>query len=186
LGWAFHYGIGVTQSYKKSFEWYKRAAMQGYACAEYNLGNAYSEGCGVKKNPRLAVKWWQKAAKQNDAFAQNNLGNAYEDATGVRKNISKARAFFAASAKQGDVIAQFNLARFKLATGPRSVAQMKFKAIIPKLKKQAQANDYNALLCLSDCAFFGWGMALDKKKAARWSRMAEVRRDKPVRGHGLN
>jgi TPR repeat protein len=42
--------------------WYKKAANQGYAEAQFNLGIAYTIGKGVLKDYKQAVYWYQKAA----------------------------------------------------------------------------------------------------------------------------
>ncbi|MCK5097449.1 MAG: SEL1-like repeat protein, partial [Desulfobacteraceae bacterium] len=43
---------------------YKRAAEQGYAKAQYNLGAMYDKGIGVPQNRNKAAYWYRKAAKQ--------------------------------------------------------------------------------------------------------------------------
>ena len=70
-------GQGVKQDYFKAVEWYQKAAEQGLAHAQYNLGVMYEEGRGVKQDYIKAVEWWQKAAEQGHSYAQNNLGNMY-------------------------------------------------------------------------------------------------------------
>ena len=55
-------------------KWYRKAAEQGSAKAQYNLGVMYAEGTGVLKNDAKAVKWYRKAADQGDATAQLHLG----------------------------------------------------------------------------------------------------------------
>jgi TPR repeat protein len=44
--------------------WYQKAADQGYAEAQSNLGIAYAFGKGVLKDDKQAVYWYQKAADQ--------------------------------------------------------------------------------------------------------------------------
>lgn len=43
LGKCYFEGIGVTKDYNKAIEWYKEAAEQGYAIAQYNLGVYYAK-----------------------------------------------------------------------------------------------------------------------------------------------
>ena len=52
---------------------YRKAAEQGKAIAQYNLGYCYEKGLGVVKDPTEAVKWYRKAAEQGDAAAQAAL-----------------------------------------------------------------------------------------------------------------
>jgi uncharacterized protein len=42
--------------------WFRKAADQGYAEAQYNLGLMYEDGRGVPQDHAEAVKWWGKAA----------------------------------------------------------------------------------------------------------------------------
>jgi hypothetical protein len=41
--------------------WYQKAANQGYAKAQYNLGVMYANDKGVLKDAKQAVYWYQKA-----------------------------------------------------------------------------------------------------------------------------
>jgi TPR repeat protein len=41
-------GLGVPQDYTEATKWYRKAAEQGDAKAQYNLGYMYNDGCGVK------------------------------------------------------------------------------------------------------------------------------------------
>jgi len=95
--------------YKQAVVWYRKAAEQGDAGAQVNLGNAYDFGEGVQKNAKQAVAWYRKSAEQGHVRAQVNLGNAYDFGEGVRKNAKQAVAWYRKSAEQGHAIAQFNL-----------------------------------------------------------------------------
>ena len=64
-------------------KWYRLAAEQGYADAQYSVGVLYDKGQGVPKNDKTAVKWYRLAAEQGNAYAQNNLGVMYEKGQGV-------------------------------------------------------------------------------------------------------
>jgi TPR repeat protein len=69
----YEVGMGVEKNPKEVFKWYKKAAEQGHAKAQHNLGFMYVTGKGVKQNKILAYKWWLKAAKQGESTAQRNL-----------------------------------------------------------------------------------------------------------------
>lgn len=51
----------------------KKAAEQGDAQAQFNLGNCYAKGEGVSKDLKEAVKWWCRAADQGHAKAKEAL-----------------------------------------------------------------------------------------------------------------
>ena len=54
--------------------WYRRAAEQGNARAQRNLGWMFQYGRGVTKDDSQAVLWYRKSAEQGNASAQRNLG----------------------------------------------------------------------------------------------------------------
>ena len=66
-------GEDVQQDYKQAFYWFQKAAHQGNAKAQYNLGAFYINGYGVPKDIRQGVYWLQKAANQGDQDAQKIL-----------------------------------------------------------------------------------------------------------------
>ncbi len=70
-------GEGVPQDYAKAMQWYQKAANQGDADAQFNLGVMYYEGEGAPQDYAKALQWYQKAANQGDAQAQYNLGFMY-------------------------------------------------------------------------------------------------------------
>ena len=55
--------------------WFRKAANQGHAAAQYNLGNAYYFSEGVSADETQAVYWWRKAAEQGHRMAINSLSN---------------------------------------------------------------------------------------------------------------
>jgi hypothetical protein len=73
---------------------YRKAAEQGDAEAQYNLGEAYYEGDGGSQDYAQAVMWWLKAAEQGWAAAQYQLGCAYSAGEGVPKDYVKAHMWF--------------------------------------------------------------------------------------------
>ena len=67
-----------------------KAAKQGDAFAQFNLGVMYYNGDGVPQDYSEAAKWYRKAAEQGHAKAQSNLGVMYADGKGVPKDYVKA------------------------------------------------------------------------------------------------
>ena len=61
--------VGKTADFRTAAEWYEKAAGQGYADAQYNLGYMYRNGKGVTKDKAKAVEWYTKAAEQGNQFA---------------------------------------------------------------------------------------------------------------------
>ena len=50
-----------------------RAAVEGYASEQYNLGVMYQTGFGLPKDMAKAREWFQKAADQGDVQAKSVL-----------------------------------------------------------------------------------------------------------------
>ena len=69
----------MTKDLGKAAELYQKAAAQGYAGAQNNLGWLYEKGKGVPKDLNKARELYQKAADQGYAAAQNNLARLYQN-----------------------------------------------------------------------------------------------------------
>ncbi len=98
------------QCYREAVKWYRKAAEQGYAKAQYNLGSMYDMGLGVPQDYEEAVKWYRKAAEQGYAESQRRLGYAYERA----KDREEAAKWYQKAAEQGDYFAQLCLDRLNI------------------------------------------------------------------------
>jgi len=53
----YNQGRGVTQDYRAAVKWYKLAAEQGDADAQYNLGWSYANEQGVTRDNTRAYMW---------------------------------------------------------------------------------------------------------------------------------
>ena len=96
---------------KKASEWFHKAAKQGYAPAQFNLGLLYDEFClgDYLKHYDNAAYWYRKAAEQGDYYAQVSLGLLYEYGNGVAKDYKQAVYWFRKAAEQGCHLAQWHL-----------------------------------------------------------------------------
>ena len=63
-GWMYATGRGVPQDDAEAVRWYRLAAEQGDAYAQYNLGLMYRKGEGVPQDDAEAVRWYRLAAEQ--------------------------------------------------------------------------------------------------------------------------
>ena len=63
-------GQGVSQDYEVAIKWYRLAAEQGLADAQFHLGDMYFNGRGVPQDYEAAEKWYRLAAKQGNFLAQ--------------------------------------------------------------------------------------------------------------------
>ena len=82
-------GQGVPQDYAEAVNWYRKAADQGNADAQSNLGWMYCTGRGVPQDDAEAVSWYRKAADQGNAAAQSNLGWMYANGRACRRTMPR-------------------------------------------------------------------------------------------------
>ena len=74
LGCRYTKGNGVTQDDEKAVKWYRKAASQGHAEAQYILGALFTkDGQSVHKNYETAAKWYGMAAAQGHSDAKYRL-----------------------------------------------------------------------------------------------------------------
>ena len=73
-GANYYYGRnGFGKDYAEAVKWYRKAAEQGHAHAQFNLGWMYENGEGVAKDDYEAVKWYCMAAVQGVEDAKKAL-----------------------------------------------------------------------------------------------------------------
>ena len=108
-GVAYDTGQGVAQDSAEAARWFRLAADQGHAEAQFNLGVMYDEGKGVPQDDAEAARWYQLAADQGLTEAQYNLGVTYDEGEGVPQDDAEAARWYRLAAEQGHGSAQFNL-----------------------------------------------------------------------------
>ena len=98
-----------AQDYPQALSWYRKAADQGHAGAQFNVGIFYANGHAVARDMAAAAEWWRSAATQGHVEAQFNLGLLYAQGEGVAQDLKEAAFWWELAAKQGYAAAQFNL-----------------------------------------------------------------------------
>ena len=83
-------GEGVIEDDALAAEWFRKAAEQGDASAQYNLGTRYALGEGLIEDSVYAHMWLNIAASQGHEKARSNKEILIESMT--RDEISKAQA----------------------------------------------------------------------------------------------
>jgi TPR repeat protein len=94
-------GRGVPQDDAQAVEWYRKAADQGNADAQFFLASCYDAGAGVPRDYAQGAKWWRKAAEQGNAAAQKNLGWKYLRGVGVPQDYVLAHIWLNLAASRG-------------------------------------------------------------------------------------
>src|SRR2546425_640274 len=74
LGTSFSFGnLGVAKDEVEAAKWYRKAAEQNDASAQYDLGLCYDNGNGVVKDEIEGYKWFLLAAAQGHENAKKNM-----------------------------------------------------------------------------------------------------------------
>ena len=84
----------VFENDEKAFYWCSKAAEQGNAWGQYNVGRCYSEGKGVAQDYEKAFDWYLKATGQGHDGAQFNVGHCYYYGEGVTQDDKKGFDYF--------------------------------------------------------------------------------------------
>ncbi len=96
----------ARQDYAEALRWYRMAAEQGHADAQFHMGLMYNNGWGVRKNYAEALRWHRKAAGQGHSGAMGSLGALYDEGLGVPKDHAQARFWFQKAADAGEPLAK--------------------------------------------------------------------------------
>ncbi len=174
-------------------KWFRKAAEQGLAIAQFNLGVMYDEGRGAPQDYAEAVKWYRKAAEQGDARAQLNLGGAYYLGHGVPKDYAEALRWLRKAAAQGNKPAGQLVAKIErnhpemreaekrhgLPThaqdyrkGQEAFRRGDWATALREWRPLAEQGNGAAQRALGNMYNFGWGVPKDYAAAVKWYRKA--------------
>ena len=156
-----------NEDYEQAVDCYRKAAEQGFALAQFNLGVCYGTGRGVKQDDRQAVYWYLKAAEQGYVKSQFNLGVYYDNGQGVPQDCQQAVYWYLKAAEQGHALAQCSLG-ICYANG-QGVQQDYKQAVYWYQKASEQGNDL-AQSKLAVCYVNGQGVKQDYQQAVYWYR----------------
>ena len=93
----YQYGREVPKDLSQAFAWYKKAADQGIAAAQLNVGRMLADGLGTSKNESQARTYLEKAASHGDNRASFNLALMDEH----KKNYMGAYQWYELSTRDG-------------------------------------------------------------------------------------
>ena len=177
------FDLGVACLKQEDFEqavlFFRIAAEQGDAKAQFNLALCYSQGKGVEENQSEAVRWYRAAAEQGDQKAAEALARLRKKeaaeafilgvACHEKGEYTQAVQHFRTAAESGDATAQFNLAVFY--EQGEGVEQDQAEAVHWYLKAADQGNakaQYNLAICYAR----GEGVEKNLDTAITWAERA--------------
>ncbi|MCA1978499.1 MAG: hypothetical protein LDL19_04615 [Thiobacillus sp.] len=108
------------RDHSEALRWWRKAAAQGYAAAELNLGDAYLKGWGVKASAQEARRWYARAAARGNPDAEGKLSELYRVGynKGVPRDAEKARRHLMLAAQGGSAAAYKQLADWERPDHP--------------------------------------------------------------------
>lgn len=81
-----------SYDYENAIIWWRKAADQGHAGAQSNLGYMLTSGLGIEPNHGEAIKLFRLAAGKGHSEAQYNLGAMYDLGMSVRQNHEEGKS----------------------------------------------------------------------------------------------
>ena len=176
MGVMYQTGQGLRKDDREAASWYRKAADQGHADAQFSVGLFYAEGAGgLQKDERSAVEWYRKAAAQGQAKAQHGLGFMYLNGRGVAQDQQIGAEWVRKAAEHGNAEAQADLGvlyqRGAGVTKDRSLAADWFR-------KAADLGNVDAQARLGFAYKNGDGIVKDATAAVTWLRRAADRGDR--------
>src|SRR5258708_3163112 len=153
----------------KEVEELRKAAKEGDALAQLNLGLCYGNGRGVTKDTALAITWFRTSAEQGFAEAQYTLGCCRNGDDGFPKDSNEAVKWWERAASQGHADAQYCLGlSYSVGEGvakdPAEAAKW--------WKKAAVHNHADAQYFLGISYSIGLGVPKIEEQAIYWLRKA--------------
>ena len=150
--------------------WFRKAAEQGYAPAQFKLGAMYDPSVwtfwrGEPKDISQAVCWYTKAAEQGLGQAAFNLGSIYANGEGRAQDYSNAVRWYRRAADGGLKEAQYNLG-LMYANGDGLLQD--FDEAAKWYRKAAEQGVAEACFNLGVSYESGKGVARDGTEAAKW------------------
>jgi len=134
-------GQGVPKDDQRAVVLVRKAAEQGEAFAQFNLGVMYDKGQGVLKDDQQAAAWYRKAAEQGFADAQNNLGLMYGNGQGVPQDDQSAYFWWLLASAQGhqNAVKGRDMVDRDLSPEQRAAAQAAARNWQPKTAAQSSS-----------------------------------------------
>lgn len=138
-------------------KWLVESAEEGFAEAQWRLGNNYMRGRAVFQDKAEALRWFRKAAEQGGPLYSYRLANIYYEGKDVPQNIAEAMKWYRKAAEQGSLYAQNKLRDYKE---------------MEQLREEAEVGFIEAQFKLGDIYERGIGVRKNYAEAVKWYRKA--------------
>ena len=139
-------GRGVTQDEDEATAWYRKAAAQGDADAQFCLGAKYAFAIGFPKDDVQAVAWYGRAAENEHPDALHALGLMYAFGHGVPQDFVEAYTWITLGVER--------------ACGPEKRLRAQIRTLVAQCMTRRQLNEARKLARL-------WAEAFERREALR-------------------
>jgi TPR repeat protein len=99
----------IQGDYVEAAKWWRKAADQGDAPSQCDLGWNYLYGRGVETNYAEAAAWFRKAAERGNVIAEHSLGSLYATGRGVEQDYVTAGEWYRKAADKRYPMAESSL-----------------------------------------------------------------------------
>jgi TPR repeat protein len=103
-----------TEQTAQAIDWFRKAAAQQHAPAEFQMGQLYEFGFGVVQSDGEALTWYKRAAAHGSPAAQRAVGDCYRKGRGIASDPAEAARWYLPAAEGDDLRAQYQLAELYL------------------------------------------------------------------------
>jgi TPR repeat protein len=118
------------EEHAEAVRWFRLAAVQGHAKAQFMMGSKFEQGQGVAQDSAEALRWVRLAAAQGLADAQFNLGITFATGKdGVEADGAEAVRWYSLAAAQGHETAPFMLGHMFADGWGQVIAQDRAEAV---------------------------------------------------------
>lgn len=164
---SLYYG-GIETNHKEAARWFRKAAAQGHALAQYYLGRCYFLGEGGLLDYAEGVKWLEESRKGGCSEAGRFL-EKYVYGFGGMNVLS----WYQMLADKGNVEAQLYLGDYWGSFG----AQSGYAEAAKWYQKAADSGSPKGEWKIGTCYYHGQGVEQDLEKAIAYYRMAALEGD---------
>jgi TPR repeat protein len=162
---------GGFQDFGEAAQCFRKAADQGHAGAQLQLGLLSQFGKGMPEDFVGAMRWFREAAKHDEPHAACSIAGLYRDGKGVRQDLDEALKWYRLDAQKDCAIAQVNL-------GAILEMQLHTEEALKWYRRAAEAGATPAQAKLGNLLSDGFSTTPDYLEACQWLMLAADGGDK--------
>ncbi|MFC1614293.1 tetratricopeptide repeat protein [Gemmatimonadota bacterium] len=165
-----YFGFGESDKDAKSYYWYRKAAEQDDANAQYMVAFMLQIGCGIEQNEEQAFRWYYKAAMNDQTDSYYAIAKCYALGIGVEKDEERAYPYLMLACCFNDPLSLIQRGLMSLY-GWYPVKQNMNEAL-EWILKAAKCENKLALIALGTMYAKGLGVEKNNRKASNYYRKA--------------